>query len=177
MNGFRERQNRRRGRGLGYGTGVSARHGWLLLALATLGLPACAALIKSPEVSVEMVEVQRVTLTGGSVILGLHLSNPNNFELKGTAIDYTLRVARAGEANPDWRSLASGVQDKAFSLPALGSTTLEVPLQFDWVGVGTVVKELLERGRVDYQAEGAVRVEMPHGLVRVPFRRTGKVTM
>lgn len=177
MNGFRRGQNRWCWTRSGSGEHVSARYGWLLLALATLGAPACAALIKSPEVNVETVEVQRVTLTGGTVILGLRLSNPNNFELKGSAIDYTLRVARAGEATPDWRSLASGVQDKAFTLPPLGSTMLDVPLQFDWVGVGTAVKELIERGRVDYQAEGAVRVQMPNGLVRVPFRRTGKMTM
>jgi hypothetical protein len=52
---------------------------------------------------------------------------------------------------------------------------VEVPLRFEWAGVGTAVRQLLERGRLGYQTEGAVRVDLPGGLRRIPFRRTGKV--
>lgn len=148
-----------------------------LLTLLTLALAGCAALIRPPEVSVQAVRVKSVTLSGGTVTLDLRLSNPNNFELKGTAIDYTVRVAEQGAENPRWFDLASGVREDPLTLPALGSTTLYLSLRFDWLAVGAAVRELLDKRRLDYQVEGAVRVEMPGGLRRVPFRQSGKLSV
>jgi LEA14-like dessication related protein len=153
---------------------VSARRyrPWIALSLACTG---CAALIQAPGVEVESVHVESVTLTGGTMTLELRLTNPNNYELSGTAVDYALRVGDASAAEPRWVDVASGVREQGFTLPPLGEATVAVPMRFDWVGVGTAVRQLIERKRLAYQAEGAVRVELPGGVRRIPFRHQGKV--
>lgn len=151
-----------------------ARRGASGLAVACAG---CATLIQSPQVAVEAVHVESVTLTGGTMLLELLLTNPNNFELRGTAVDYALRVGDATAADPRWVDVASGVRQEGFTLPPLGSATVSVPVRFDWVGVGTAVRQLIERKRLGYQAEGAVRVELPGGVRRIPFRQQGKVSV
>lgn len=142
-----------------------------------LAVAACASLIKAPEVNVETVRVESVTLSGGTLTLNLRLTNPNNFELRGTAVDYTLRVAETGASDPRWTELAGGVREEGFVLPPLGAAEVAVPVRFDWAGVGTALREIFRRGRLDYQTEGAVRVELPGGARRVPFRRQGQVSM
>lgn len=124
----------------------------------------------------ETVRVESVTLSGGTLTLGLRVTNPNNFELKGTAIDYTLRVAEAAATDPRWVDLATGVSETGFTLPPLGSSEVNVPMRFDWLGVGAAVRQLMERGRLGYQVEGGVRVDLPGGLRRISFRQQGKVT-
>lgn len=154
---------------------VSVRHAvWLPLTLVCAG---CAALIQPPEVRVESVHVESVTLTGGTLTLELRLTNPNNYELNGMAVDYSLRVGDATASQPRWVNVASGVREEGFTLPALGEATVVVPVRFDWVAVGTAVRRLLERKQLAYQAEGAVRVELPGGLRRIPFRQQGKVAV
>lgn len=142
-----------------------------------VGCAGCATLIQAPEVGVEAVYVESVTLTGGRMALELRLTNPNNFEVRGTAVDYALRVGDAAASAPRWIDVASGVREEGFTLPALGSETLTVPIRFDWVGVGTAVRQLIERKQLGYQAEGAVRVDLPGGVRRVPFRQQGKVAL
>ena len=144
------------------------------LAVACTG---CAALIQAPQVDVEAVHVESVTLTGGTMTLELRVTNPNNFELRGTAVDYALRVGDAAASDPRWVDLASGVRQEGFTLPPLGSATVSVPVRFDWVGVGTAVRQLVERKQLGYEAEGAVRVDLPGGVRRIPFRQQGKVSV
>jgi hypothetical protein len=54
------------------------------------------------------------------------------------------------------------------------SAMIEIPVDFNWSAVGTGLRSVIERGRVDYRLAGELAVIRP---VRrsVPFRRTGQV--
>ena len=154
---------------------AASRGACALAAAAAVGWTACAALVKPPDVLVEKVYVERITFDGGRLVLHLDLRNPNNFELRGLAVEYTLDVAESGARDPRWVRVGSGVRDEPFAVAPLRSATVEVPLDFTWSGVGAAVRAWLADRRVDVRAEGAVRVRTPTGTVRVPFRKVAKL--
>ena len=146
---------------------------FLLSAAAVVVAAACASFkytgFERPSVQLESVSVTGVGMSGGSLRLELDVYNPNRYTVRGSAFRGSLELedTEFGEI----------LFDRAFELPAEAHTTLQVPMQFTWEGVGAAARGLLARGSVSYKLGGALFVDTPGGDKRVEIDTGGVVAV
>jgi len=143
---------------------------WLAGLLLTAG---CAAFFEAPSVSIVGVRVVSLGLTGGTAALELQVANPNSHPIRITGVEYHLLVQEPDSTQEAWTTLSRGDRREAVTLPARDSARVSLDVPFEYRSVGTVVRTLLQSGRLPYRLEGQVRVEGPVGELRVPLRTTG----
>ncbi|MBA3522850.1 MAG: LEA type 2 family protein [Gemmatimonadales bacterium] len=150
-----------------------------MTARGTIALAGIAALLggcsgigdnfKDPEIALDRVIVRGVGVSGGTLDLVVDVHNPNDFDLRGTRLDVGLEVE------------GSHVGDIAFeddfSVDRGDTTTLTLPVTFQWAGVGGAVRAALGYGDLPYKMKGEVTLQTPWGRKEVPFTREGRAPL
>lgn len=113
--------------------------------------------------------LERLDLTGGELGLVFQVHNPNAFRIRGTGLE----VGLALEDVP----FGDVALTDPLALPARETREVRVPLAFFWSGVGAGAKALLQTGAVHYAVDGGLHLETPFGVGRVPYRRSGTVSL
>jgi LEA14-like dessication related protein len=139
-------------------------------------LAACWPVFRTPEVRLDTVRLSGLGLRGASLIANLVVANPNRFDLRTQALSYDVDLTDPDAVNSGWVRLANGVLDREFRIPARDSAILEIPLEVSYSGVSSALRSILETGTFDYRIGGEINVSEPVTR-RVPFRRTGKVSI
>ena len=129
---------------------------------STLGKQAFA----QPVVSLTDVQVASLGLMGGNLNVKLNVYNPNGYRLDATKLTYRLLV--------DSTQLGNGVVDSRFTVQDKDSTTVTIPVQFNWAGLGARVRSIFNTGAVNYRVSGDVTVGTPVGNFTIPFSQTGR---
>ena len=144
-----------------------------LLPLIHLALAACSAIAERafsrPTIAVRGVKVRSVGITGGSIEVALHISNPNPYPLPVQRATYTFALADSTE-------IGRGESAAAFTLPAHDSTVVQLPLDVSWQGLRAAARDAARDGTVDYRLTGSVIIDTPVGNPNVPFESTGRFT-
>lgn len=148
------------------------------IALLTLLLAACAGSYRQPQVNLQSVQLGGLGLRGGTLLVNLAVVNPNRFALNAQQLQYNLLLGDpAAAGDTAWIDFASGVYDQAFSVAARDSSTVQIPVEFTYAGLGSAASSILRSGTFDYRARGAVDVRTPLGTYAVPFQKRGTVTL
>jgi hypothetical protein len=74
----------------------------------------------------------------------------------------------------DTVAFGSGAVDSGFRVQKNDSTQLTLPLNFSWSGVGTLGRQLLSTGAVNYRVLGDITVGTAVGNFTLPYDRTGR---
>lgn len=150
---------------------VSPRR-WLLLAapVVTMAAAGCASMGKSvfkePVVTLRNVQLNGLGLTGGSLDVILNVYNPNKFNLDATRMTYKLMV--------DSIPFGTGLVESKFTVAGRDSSTVRIPMDFSYTGIGEAGRQLLNTGSVNYRVTGDVIVGTPLGNFTVPYDRNGR---
>jgi len=131
-------------------------------ACATLG----RGIFQEPIVNFRDLRVRGLGLTGGSIDVFLNVYNPNQFRLDATRLSYRLLV---GEDE-----IGVGALDQRFTVQDGDSTTVRIPIDFSYSGIGSVARQMMSRGAVDYRVMGDVTVATPLGNFTRPYSGTGR---
>jgi LEA14-like dessication related protein len=123
---------------------------------------------QEPVVQLKDVRVNGLGLTGGTLDVVLSVYNPNNFQLDATRMTYRLLV--------DSLQFATGALDSRFTVQEDDSSTVTIPVNFTWNGVGELGRQLLNTGSVNYRVMGDVTVATPLGNFTRPYDRSGRYT-
>lgn len=141
--------------------------------VAVLGLvftSACATLgrgiFKEPVVNFQEVRLNGLGLTGGSLDVILSIYNPNGFKLDATRLTYNLMM--------DTVSVASGALDRNFMVQGGDSSTVTIPVNFTYAGIGRAGQELMQSGTVNYRVVGDFTVSTPLGSFTRPYDQAGR---
>ncbi len=143
-----------------------------LLIPLLVSMGACSAIgdiLKEPDVQLERVVVRGIGVTGGNLDLIVRVNNPNGFTLEGTRLEVGFDV--------EGQHLGDIAYDDDFAVTENGTTTLTLPLEFGWAGVGSAVRAALGYGDLPYQMKGQVDLRTPWGRKEVPFTRGGRVPL
>ena len=139
-------------------------------ALAVFAVAGCASLgmggFREPIVTFKDLRVRGLGITGGSLDAYLNVYNPNGFKLDATRLTYKVLV---GE-NP----LGTGVLDSRFTVQDKDSTTIRIPIDFTYAGVGAAGRQMMQSGSVPYTVTGDVTVATPVGNYTVPYTGSGR---
>jgi LEA14-like dessication related protein len=139
-------------------------------ALAVFAVAGCASLgmggFKDPIVTFKDLRVRGLGITGGSLDAYLNVYNPNGFKLDATRLTYNVSVGQ----NP----LGTGVLDSRFTVQNHDSTTIRIPIDFTYLGIGAAGRQMMQSGSVPYTVTGDVTVGTPLGNFTVPYSGTGR---
>ena len=139
--------------------------------LAVFAIAGCASLgalggFREPVVSFKDLRVRGLGLTGGSLDAYLNVYNPNGFRLDATRLSYKVLV---GE-----NELGTGILDSRFNVQEKDSTTIRIPVDFTYSGIGAAARQMMQSGSVPYTVTGDVTVATPLGNFTVPYSGTGR---
>ena len=144
--------------------------GVMLVAVAAMS--ACATLgmggFKEPIVSFKDLKVRGLGLTGGSLDAYLNIYNPNGFRLDATRLTYNVLVGQ--------NQLGTGALNSAFAVQSGDSTTVRIPIDFTYSGIGAAAQQMMQSGAVPYTITGDVTVATPLGHYTRPYTGTGRFT-
>ena len=141
-------------------------------ALAVFAIAGCASLgalggFKEPIVSFKDLRVRGLGLTGGSLDAYLSVYNPNGFRLDATRLTYKVTVGNDAQ-------VGTGVLDSRFTVQDKDSTTVRIPIDFTYSGIGAAARQMMQSGSVPYNVAGDVTVATPVGNFTVPYSGTGR---
>jgi len=141
-------------------------------ALSIFAVAGCASLglgggFKQPIVNFKDLRVRGLGLTGGSLDAYLNVYNPNGFRLNATRLTYKVSLG-------DNTQLGTGVLDSRFTVQSKDSTTVRIPIEFTYAGIGAAGRQMMQSGSVPYTVTGDVTVGKPLGNFTVPYTGTGR---
>jgi LEA14-like dessication related protein len=149
---------------------MSRRTKFAAAALAVFAIAGCASLgmggFKEPIVTFKDLRVRGLGITGGSIDAYLNVYNPNGFKLDATRLTYNVSVGQ----NP----LGNGVLDSRFTVQNNDSTTIRIPIDFTYAGIGAAGRQMMQSGSVPYTVTGDVTVGTPLGNYTVPYTGSGR---
>ncbi|HEY8832437.1 MAG TPA: LEA type 2 family protein [Gemmatimonadaceae bacterium] len=146
----------------------STRIAAMLMAVAAIG--ACASLgsgvFQEPIVTFKDLRVRGLGITGGSIDAYVNIYNPNGFRLDATRLTYNVMVGQ--------NQLGTGALDSRFTVQDKDSTTIRIPIDFTYAGIGAAGTQMMQQGSVPYTITGDVTVATPLGNFTRPYTGTGR---
>jgi LEA14-like dessication related protein len=143
----------------------------LCSALLPLLLASCATLrqlqFETPTVELAAIEITGIGVSGGSLLLVLDVFNPNDYDIRTTWVEASLEL--------DDTHFGTATLEGDETLLASSRTTVEIPAEFTWEGLGAGARALLQRGALHYDLETRLRVETPIAGRTVTLRNRGEV--
>ena len=116
-------------------------------------------------------------MRGGTLLVDVEVSNPNRFALNATNLDYVLQISDIKDSDTTWMDFASGSYEQSFSVASGATESVEIPVEFQYSGLGGAASSLLRAGTFNYRATGTVDVRTPLGNREIPFRRLGRINL
>lgn len=136
----------------------------LAVVLIALTLPSCAMLtqkIKEPKVSLESVDVRDADFTGGTLVFGIKVENPNDFELRVDSVAYDIEL---GE-----KPLTSENVTHPLKVAGGKSALFKLPARFKYTDLVATVAGLIGKGSTTYRLKGAAKLS----VLSLPFDERG----
>jgi LEA14-like dessication related protein len=142
---------------------------FVVLAATAIGCASVGrAVFREPVVTYKDAVITGLGLTGGSLEVVLSIYNPNSFRLDGTGLTYRIAV--------DSIPFGNGSLSERFAVQEGDSTTVRLPLQFNYSGVGQAGRQLIQTGSVNYTVSGDITVGTPIGSFTRPYSGKGRLT-
>lgn len=127
-------------------------------------------LIKLPKLSLDSLKLDRLTLTGADLKLGLKLNNPNVFSMVLGGLNYQFKLNK--------QDIISGLSNNSTQIKEKGDSMIEIPISLDFFQVGKSVYQILNGNKnLDYGLDGKLNLttSLPLlGQVSLPFNLSGK---
>ena len=139
-----------------------------LLVAATACASLGQAVFREPVVSYKDAVITGLGISGGSLEVVLSIYNPNSFRLDGTGLTYRISV--------DSVPFGNGTLSQQFAVQQGDSTSVTLPLQFTYSGVGQAGRQLIQTGSVNYTVSGDITVGTPIGTFTRPYSGRGRLT-
>lgn len=100
--------------------------------------------------------------------------NPNVFTLNTESVSYQVAVREAGAAeDKPWRELGGGIFQEAFSIGPKETRSVQIPVDFSYLAVGSASVDLLRSKALEYRVTGNISTLTPLGRREIPFERKG----
>lgn len=143
------------------------------LAVTTAGVTGCASLgrqaFAEPVVKFQEMRLNGLGLTGGSLDVVLNVENPNGYRLDATRMTYKLFI--------DTIAFGEGTVDQRLTVEEKSQTTVRIPVNFTYTGVGAAGRALIQNGTVPYRVTGDLTVATPVGNFTRPYDMTGRYSI
>lgn len=123
--------------------------------------------IEKPTFNLKEVAITRFSLLEVQFLFGVEVQNPNTFDLKLRALDYTVYF--------NDQEVGKGRMDQEVLIAKSAATLVQVPLRADFKNLGNPLKEIRAGRDLHYKIEGAAIVKAALGSATIPFSKSGEI--
>jgi len=123
--------------------------------------------MEKPAFNLKEVAITRFSLLDVQFLFGVEVQNPNTFDLKLRALDYTVFF--------NDQEVGKGRMDQEVLIAKSAATLVQIPLQADFRSLGNPLKEILAGKDLRYRIEGAAIVKAVLGSATIPFSKSGEI--
>ena len=124
-----------------------------------------------PDISLSGIDIKDLSLTGAKVVIGANIDNPNAFGIDVSKLIYNLSI--------NGKQWAKSDVSKTISIKGKGSSSLNIPLELDFLEMGSSLYQMLMQGKgMNYNLTGDMTFDAGHPLLKgvdAPFSKTGVV--
>lgn len=122
-----------------------------------------------PDIIVKKINVNNLSWMGAALDVVLELENNNSFGVNLNGLEYNISVGG--------KSLINGKSQNGTPIPQNGKTTMNIPLDVNFIRLGKSAFDLLSRKSSEYKINGEMIFEVPGGEKRFPFSNAGTVPL
>ncbi|RMH72686.1 MAG: hypothetical protein D6675_04025 [Gemmatimonadetes bacterium] len=123
-----------------------------------------------PKVSVSAVEIENLSMMGASLVFSVELDNRNPFAVNLGGLDYQITLGDT--------PFAEGVSRSVPPVAGGSKTTLEIPLDVNFLQLGQAAYNLLTQTATGYGISGNMNFDVPAlGEKQFPFSHSGNVSL
>lgn len=123
-----------------------------------------------PDVSLEGVQVENMSISGASLVVDLNVENNNSFPIDMGGLNYSLKL--------EGRELAQGMTRQISSISEKGMARIRIPVSVNFLELGQSAYQALRGKATDYEVAGEMTFNMPGQRVkRIPFEKSGEVRL
>ncbi len=123
---------------------------------------------KLPKVSLKNVEVKDISLFGATMNFALEMKNANPFTVQLNELAYTLKLGG--------KEFAKGMTQALPPIDGKGGSTLEIPMNVNFIKLGRSVYNMLTGLSSEYDLSGSMKFTIPNvGEKSFPFQQSGVV--
>jgi LEA14-like dessication related protein len=131
-------------------------------------LPACLSwFFEKPTFTLKEIEIRRISLQEIDLLFGIEVQNPNPFDLKLRALEYTIYF--------NDQEVGKGRLEKEVRIIKSASTLVPVPLQTSLQNLGNPLAFILSGQDLRYKIEGAAIIKSSIGSSTIPFSKIGEI--
>jgi hypothetical protein len=116
---------------------------------------------RRPEIVLEALRANAVTIGGADLLLETGLTNLNGFDFTVTSWVYTLKFGG--------HEILSDRRNRGVPLPAGGKIPLNIPVLINYFEVGSAVRGLLQQETVRCRLTGELELRTPWGRLTLPY--------
>ncbi len=139
------------------------------LALCAFALASCSTIaekiIQEPKVALQGVKLHDMTVSGGTLLIGVEVENPNPFALRLDGLTYELEVGG--------KPLSKGELKDTASVGAKSKAVVEIPVPVKFQDLYASAMDLVTKKSSAYHVKGEARF----GLITLPFDRIGEMKL
>ena len=140
----------------------------IALILMILSISSCLSwFIEKPTFNLKEVAITRFSLLEVQFLFGVEVQNPNTFDLKLRALEYTVYF--------NDQEVGKGRMDQEVLIAKSAATLVQVPLRADFKNLGNPLKEIRAGRDLQYKIEGAAIVKAALGSATIPFSKSGEI--
>ncbi|SCZ64095.1 LEA type 2 family protein [Thiohalomonas denitrificans] len=122
-----------------------------------------------PDVSVQSLRVENLSLSGAQLRVDLRMINTNRFPIRFNGLDYQVKLGDA--------SVLNGESAQPFSLEPNRTGTLPLRLKLDYGQIANVTQAIREGRSLPVAFTGNLKVPGASGEVTLPYRWSGDVPL
>ncbi len=136
--------------------------------LLSLGACVTPQSVEAPQVALESVRLLEAKGLVQRVRIDLLVSNPNDFDIPLTGLDFSMTVNGA--------DFAKGLSEETVTVPRSGNAVVPVDVTINMLTVFNQIQAVQTRGALDYRLTGTAYLD--HLLLpSVDFDRTGSLSL
>lgn len=141
-----------------------------VMMIATLAIAGCVTpqVVEEPRIALQNVRILKAEGLMQRLQVDLLVSNPNDFDIPLTGLDFTLSI--------NGNSFAQGLSNEQVTIPRLGEATVPVQVTVSLLSVFEQLQTVRKTKSLDYAIGG--KIFLDHVILRtVPFDKTGSLTL
>ena len=125
--------------------------------------------LENPTFSLKEIEVKRFSLQEIDFLLGIEVQNPNSFDLKLRALEYTIYLRD--------QEVGKGRLEQEMNIVKSASTLVPVPLRANLRNLGNPLALILAGKDLNYKIEGVAIIKARMGSTTLPFSKSGEINL
>ncbi len=125
--------------------------------------------LEKPTFTLKEVEVRRFSLQEIDFLLGIEVQNPNSFDLKLRALEYTIYLRD--------QEVGKGRLEEEININKSASTLVRVPLRAILKNLSNPLALILGGKDLEYKIEGVAIIKSRMGSTTIPFSKSGVINL